>query len=281
MGLFDKLFGKKKEELQSDKPIDYSIHEEEWDLYFSNIDNVIGYFFLDLGLSKVAPLNDKPNLVWIYLQMNNPREDGLSSEDELEKLTEIEDRLEKFFSSSHNSIYAGRLTSNNHRDFYFYFGDITQYDKTISEAMVAFPTYTYDFGSKEDKDWKSYFEFIYPNPRQFQGIQNRKVVDHLEENGDLLIKERQVDHWIYFEKEKDREKFLRKIEYDGFQIINQEFYPNKTESPNSFDFQYSLQIARIDKVDIDSVNEYVLNLWELAGECNGNYDGWETSVERE
>jgi uncharacterized protein (TIGR01619 family) len=277
MGLFDKLFGK-KEEIQSDKPVDNSIHEEEWDFYFSNVDDIIGSFFLDLGLSKVAPLKDKPNLVWISLKMNNSREDGLSSNDELGKLSEIEDRLEVFFSSKHNSIYVGRLTSNYHRDFYFYFGDTTLYDKTISEAMVAFPAYTYDFGCKEDKDWESYFEFLYPNPRQFQSIQNSKVVDHLEENGDSLTKARQVDHWIYFETEKDREDFLRKIMNDGFQVVNKE---SDIDSPDISSFPFTLQIARVDKVDVDSVNDYVLNLWELAQECNGNYDGWETSVEKD
>lgn len=275
MGLFDKLFGKKEEEIQSEKTIDNSIHEEEWDFYFSNIDDIIGSFYVDLGLSKVAPLIDKPNLVWVSLKMNNPREDGLSSNDEFDKLSEIEDRLQEFISSRHNSIYAGRLTSNNHRDFYFYFGDTTLYDKTISEAMVAFPSYTYDFGIKEDKEWESYLEFMYPNPRQFQSIQNRRVIDNLEENGDPLTKERQVDHWIYFKTQEDRESFLAKIKDEGFQIINQDF-----DKDNS-DFPYSLQIARVDKVDIDSVNDYILNLWELAEQFNGDYDGWETSVEKD
>ncbi len=275
MVLFDKLFGKKEEEIQSDKSIANYNYEKEWDFYFSNVDDIIGSFYVDLGLSKVAPLIDKPNLVWISLKMNNPREDGLSSKDEFDKLSEIEDRLQEFISSKHNSTYAGRLTSNNHRDFYFYFGDTTLYDKTISEAMVVFPSYTYDFGIKEDKEWKSYLEFMYPNPRQFQSIQNRKVVDLLEENGDPLIKERQVDHWIYFKTKGDREGFLAKIKDEGFQIVNQDLDNEKS------DFPYSLQIARVDKVDIDSVNYYVLHLWELTEQFNGDYDGWETSVEKD
>lgn len=275
MGLFDKLFGKKEEEIQNNKQIDNSIHEEEWEFYFSNVDDVIGSFYVDLGLIKIAPINDKPNLVWISLKMNKPREDGLSSNEEFDKLTEIEDRLNEFISSKHNSIYVGRLTSNNHRDFYFYFRDIALYDNTISEAMVAFPSYTYDFGIKEDKEWKSYLEFIYPNPRQYQIIQNRRVVENLESNGDSLTKQRQVDHWIYFKTQNDRQNFLTKIKDDGFQIIGQDIIKE------SIEFPYSLQIARIDNVDLDSVNEYTLSLWELAGECNGDYDGWETSIEKD
>ncbi len=206
--------------------------------------------------------------------MNNPREDGLSSNEEFENLSAIEDRLQEFILSKHNSTYAGRLTTDGRRDFYFYIGDTILYDKTVSESMVAFPPYTFDFGIKEDSQWLQYLNFIYPNPRQFQSIQNRRVVDNLEENGDPLTKERRVDHWIYFKTEEDRVSFLAKIKDEGFQIVNKDF-----DIENS-DFPYSLQIARVDKVDIDSVNDYTLNLWELAEQFKGDYDGWETSVER-
>ena len=131
MGLFDKLFGKKEEEIKSENQINNPNHQEEWDFYFSNVNDIIGSFYIDLGLSKVAPIIDNPNLVWISLKMNNPREDGLSSSEEFDKLSEIEDRLQEYITRNHNCIYAGRLTSNNHRDFYFYMDDTTLYDKTI------------------------------------------------------------------------------------------------------------------------------------------------------
>ncbi len=50
--------------------------------------------------------------------------------------------------SKHNATYVGRLTSAGDRDLYFYFGDTTLYDKTISEVMVAYPKYQFDFGSE-------------------------------------------------------------------------------------------------------------------------------------
>ena len=274
MGLFDKLFRKRETETKPEVKGNSS-HEEDWDFYFSNVDDIVGSFYIDLGLSKIAPVADKPNLIWISLKMNNPREDGLSSSEEFDTLSSIEDRLQEFILENHSAIYAGRLTSNNNRDFYFYFGDTTLYDKTISEAMVAFPSYTYDFGIKEDSEWRSYTDFMYPNPRQFQSIQNRRVVDNLEKNGDPLTKARQVDHWIYFKTDSDRIAFLKKIEPLKFDIVS-------CDEKTSFgDFPYKLHIARVDNVDLDSVDDYVLDLWHFANECNGDYDGWETSVEKE
>lgn len=275
MGLFDKLFGKKEIENKPEIQNDNSTHEEDWDFYFSNVDDILGSFYVDLGLAKIAPLADKPNLVWISVNMNNPREDGLSSNEEFDTLSAIEDRLQEFITGKHNSIYAGRLTTDSRRDFYFYMGDTTLYDKTISESMVAFPAYSFDLGIKEDNQWKQYFNFMYPNPRQFQSIQNRKVVDNLEKNGDPLTKERQVDHWIYFKTDGDRTDFLKKIEPLKFDIVSGD------EKTSFGDFPYKLHISRVDNVDLDSVDSYVLDLWEFANECNGDYDGWETSVEKE
>jgi uncharacterized protein (TIGR01619 family) len=275
MGLFDKLFGKKEAMSQPEIPGDTPSYEEDWDFYFSNVDDIIGSFYIDLGLVKVAPLDDKPNLVWVSVNMKNPREDGLSSNEEFDTLSDIEDRLREFILNKHKSTYVGRLTTDGRRDFYFYMGDTTLYDKTISESMVAFPTYTFDFGIKEDRQWEQYLNFIYPNPRQFQSIQNRRVVDNLEKNGDPLTKARQVDHWIYFKTDGDRTNFLKKIEPLKFDIVSSD------EKTSFGDFPYKLHISRVDNVDHDSVDNYVLELWEFANECNGDYDGWETSVEKE
>jgi uncharacterized protein (TIGR01619 family) len=273
MGLFDKLFSKQKEQPSTiQTPKKYS---QDWDFYLTNVDNKLGSIAVDLGLHSIAPVKDQTNVVWVSIKMNNPRQDGLSSDEEFKLLGEIEDNLVVAINSKHNSTFVGRLTSNGHRDLYFYLGDTLLYDKTISDIMVSYPKYKYDFGSKEDKNWDGYFNFLYPAPNQFQSIQNRRVIDNLVKNGDKLTKAREVDHWIYFKTELDRKSFLIKIKNDGFTIVD-----NDLDKPIG-EFPFSLHIKRIDKVDQTSVDEYVIYLWKLANECNGDYDGWETSVEKD
>ncbi len=275
MGLFDKLFGKTNPQQPTTTSATNVGHQEEWEFYFSNVNDKLGSLFVDLGLRKVAPMTDKPNVVWVSIKMNNPREDGLSSQEESELLGDIEDALVDKIISKHNSIYVGRLTSSGDRDLYFYFGDTTLYDKTISEVMVAYPKYQFDFGSKEDKEWSGYFDFLYPTPQQYQNIQNRRVIEQLEKGGDKLTKEREVFHWIYFKSESDREKFLEKIKNDNFSIVS------KDSDKSWGEFAYRLQIKRVDKVDQNSVDDYVIYLWKLANELNAEYDGWETSIEKD
>ena len=275
MGLFDKLIGKTNPEQAKTISATNEGHPEEWEFYFSNVNDRLGSLFVDLGLRKVAPMTDKPNVVWVSIKMNNPREDGLSSQEESELLGDIEDALVDKVISKHNSIYVGRLTSAGDRDLYFYFGDTTLYDKTISEVMVAYPKYQFDFGTKEDKEWGGYFDFLYPTPQQYQSIQNRRVIEQLEKNGDKLTKAREVDHWIYFKTETERETFLELISNDGFSIVDKDYDKELDETP------YRLQIKRVDKVDQNSVDEYVIYLLKLANETNGDYDGWETSIEKD
>jgi uncharacterized protein (TIGR01619 family) len=271
MGLFDKLFGK-TEEHTSTIPMQKE-SKQDWDFYLTNVDNKLSSITVDLGLYNYAPIKGQKNVVWVSIKMNKPRQDGLSSNEEFELLGEIENTIVAAINSKYISAFVGRLTSNGYRNLYFYLGDTTLYDKTISEIMVSYPKYEYDFGAKEDKKWSGYFDFLYPAPEQFQRIQNRRVIDNLVKNGDKLTKAREVDHWIFFKSEQDRENFLQKINADGFVIVDKDFDKSLGELP------YRLHIKRVDKIDQVSVDDYVIHLWKSALECNGDYDGWETSVE--
>jgi len=274
MGIFSNLFkSKDKPEMQNQQPADQ--YKPEWDFYFSDVDDVLGSIYVDLGLHKIAPLKDKPDMVWVSVKMKNPRNDGLSSSEEYDILISIEDLLVNVMIERNNAIFAGRLTSNGNRDFYFYIGDVSLYDKAISAAMVTFPNYEYDFGIIDDPEWSNYFDFLYPLPNQYQSIENRRVIACLQKEGDNLTKERPVDHWIYFKDEIDRDNFLSKIKNDGFDIIDNDYDARFGE------LAFRLHISRIDKVDYNSVDDYVLKLWKFAGECGGEYDGWETSVEKD
>lgn len=270
MNLFKRLF-KKEKEIQADS----QLHKGEWDFYFSNVDDIIGSFYLNLTLVRSAPQYDKPNLIWVSVNMQNPREDGLSSSEEFPILMEIEDGLVDFVTRDYNSLYAGRLTTNGSRDFYFYSGDKIFHEKAISEAMVAFPSYSFEYGIKEDREWEHYLGFMYPEERQYQSILNRRVIGNLEKGGDPLTKPRPVDHWIYFKSRPDQDAFLSAIEHMKFSIVG------KDKPAGSSDYPIQLHISRIDHVDQNSVDEYVIALWDLAKKYNGEYDGWETSVEKE
>ncbi len=103
-------------------------------------------------------------------------------------------------------------------------------------------------------------------------LEDKHVVEYLKKNGDKLITPREVFHWIYFKTEEDAENFKNEVERENFIFVSQ----RKVED----DFPFQVELKRIDKVDIKSVNEYTSYLLALAEKNNGDYDGWETSLEK-
>jgi hypothetical protein len=138
-------------EIKGEKVKNKTKHQEEWDFYICNVDNIIGSFRVDLGLAKVASVADKPHLVWVGVAMKNAREDGLSSNEESQTLYAIEDELVLRFLTNDNAIFAGVLTSNFERVFYFYLADATDfYQQLVLPTFAKFPDYEFYSDTKED-----------------------------------------------------------------------------------------------------------------------------------
>lgn len=266
MGFFSKLFG------QSESKTEY---QPDWTFYFSNVNDKLSSIATDLNLINIAPIKGQEYVVYISIKMPNPREDGLSSNEDKDDLWNIEDEIIKVFDNNNlDYTFAGRLTSDGFRDLYFYGDNTILTEELVSSTMNRFPKHQYDFGYKPDKEWSGYFEFLYPQPIQMQSIQNRRVLEQIENNGDDLTKPRAVFHWIYFNTQDELDQFESFTKSLGFKTENK----GKTEQPE--EFKYVISVSRVDKVGYNEIDTYTLELWEKAHELNGDYDGWETSVEK-
>ena len=266
MGFLNKLFG------QAETKAGY---QADWAFYFTNVDDKLSSIATDLNLARVAPIKGQESVVYVSIKMQDPKEDGLSSNEEADKLWEIEDKIIAEF-DKHKLVYtfAGRLTSNGSRDLYFFGEDTILMEKHISSSMASFPSYEFDFGHKPDNEWSGYFDFLYPLPRQMQAIQNRRVLEQLTNGGDDLTKEREVFHWIYFKTKKELNQFEIFTKNQGFKTLK------KGKAANADKYGFVIQVSRIDKVGYNEIDTYTLELWERAKALNGDYDGWETSIEK-
>ncbi|KAA3622978.1 MAG: DUF695 domain-containing protein [Bacteroidetes bacterium] len=247
-------------------------HKQEWNFYFCQVDGKEASIYLDLGLINVAPVPEMDHLFWVSIKMNNPRTDGMSSREESSKLWEIEDFIVEQLVSNHQVIYVGRLTSNNCRDLFFYLGKDKLVEKTLSTSFLKFPEYKFDHGINENDNWDLYLDFLFPDPETYQSIMNRRVLDYMEEQGDQLTQERQVDHWIYFKTESGRDEFEKEVVKRNFKITSRSFVEDTQ------DLKYQLVISRIDKISLNEIDAYTIELWKLAIKYNGDYDGWEAPL---
>ncbi len=250
-------------------------HKENWISYSGKMDDKPADFYVDLGLGPVAPVSTMPNFLCVSLDLNEEGEDGLPTEREYVAILNVEAALVESLKRNHSAIYAGRVVADGLLDFYFYTAGTLLIDKTISESMVAFPGYNYDYILGEDKDWQRFFEDLYPNAGEFRSFMNKKVIENLEGIGDDLSRPRGVDHWIFFRSPEGREQYIEKVKEKGFTI------EHASISDRGDGLMYALQISRVDKVDYEHIEGFVHYLWELAKELDGDYDGWGTYVELE
>ena len=195
MGFLSKLFGQ-------------SNYQPDWTFYFSNVNDKLSSIATDLNLVSIAPVGGQEYIFYVSIKMPNPKANGLSSNEDAEELWKIEDEIMNVFESSKvNYTHVGRLTSDGMRDLFFFCENTRFMEEQVSIAMKSFPNYTFDTGHKSDKDWKGYFDFLYPLPRQMQQIQNKRVLEQLQKSGDDLTKPREVFHWIYFKTQNELDQF--------------------------------------------------------------------------
>ena len=147
---------------------------------------------------------------------------------------------------------------------------------TPHDALAPRPGYRFSLGSQADPGWTHYLSVLYPTDEERQRIENRKVLESLERHGDPLTKRRRIDHWMYFERESDVEFVVRALTPLGFEVA--ERAPDQAGDERS---RIMLQVHREDLPDYRSIDDVTMPLFRLARDHGGEYDGWETSVEKE
>ncbi|HLJ09834.1 MAG TPA: DUF695 domain-containing protein [Planctomycetaceae bacterium] len=247
---------------------------ENWNFYLTNVDGHPASIFVDLGMADAAPDALRPWVLRVAVKMQSAREDGLSDSEEAETLDAIEDALFASVGRGLSARYVGRITTQGHRDHFYYGKSSNGFSVAVEKALTTFPQYKFALADQSDADWDVFFDLLYPGALDMQSIKNRQVIEQLTSNGDDLSQPREVDHWLYFPSEHSREQFTRQIENEGFRV--------ETLANNEPDaeFGFGLHLARHDRVDLESIDALACDLLLRAESCGGEYDGWGCPVVR-
>ena len=241
--------------------------EQEWASYFCRVNHNPASIRLNLALAKIAPIEDYNYRIWFSVKLLNPDENGFTTKEEYPEICRIEDDLLKPFEQK-GDVFTGALKSNGTFDMYIYSKNANGYEEAIRSVMARHADYRYATDCREDAGWSDYFDFLYPAEYEYQTIMNERVLMGLQQHGDNPEMEREVDHWIYFGTEKDRDNFIEKVEGFGYKVLSKDNLEKGEGAP------YQLNISRQDNTLPGNVNEYVWELICLAKENNGSYDGW-------
>jgi hypothetical protein len=248
---------------------------EKWDFYFTNVNDATASIFVDMGIRDCVPVQDRPWLLWVWVYFQKPRPDGLSSNEEADTLFSIEDALKATITESAGADLVGRITTSGRREFYFYGPTELGLDAAWAKLKSAFPTYEFDSGTQFDESWSQYLNVLYPGPEDRQRIANLHVIESLQKHGDSLQQARPVSHWAYSRTEYERQEFTERARALGFIPINEHAGESHEELP------FGVTLERVDRVDWPSINEVTIQLFRMANDSSGEYDGGETSVEKD
>lgn len=245
-------------------------HQPDWDFYFATIENEPASIALDIALADVAPIEELPYMLWASVKLMRPDENGFPDKEEATIMAAIEDELAEKVKSI-DAIQVGRVKSGGMQDLYFYGPTDEGFEDLVLEVMKQYPDYLFATDIEEDKDWNEYLGYLYPDHYQYQSMQNRRVIDQLQQQGDQLTTARDVDHFLLFATAADRAAFITAAEQLNYKVVSQE--EQKDE-----ELPYSLNLVRKDVADWQSVDDYVWELCQLAEKHNGEYDGWGCEV---
>lgn len=247
---------------------------DHWEVYMAQYEKMPGSTLVNMSLKEKAPVQQFGYLLITGVTFKNCTSDGFPTQSEFDKLYAVSDSVRKIVASTVKYLAVGTFTHECERTDFFYISDTSHLRQKLTALYKKrFPAYTPIIKLKEDKEWKAYLTFLYPNDETIEYIKNDKVVMKLQEAGDKLEKERLVDHWLYFKTSGDRDNFINYAKAHQFKI-------ETTETVKNTKLPFQLHLTRTDKVDLPSISQITLQLRKEALKYNGQYDGWETFVVR-
>lgn len=244
---------------------------DTWESYFARVNGELASLFVNLGLRDSIPDSSRPHLVWVWVYMNNAKEDGLSSAGETPALLSLEEDL--LSALRDRATFAGRITTAGRREFYFYGSEPCDCEHVISGALTRNPTYRFDVGNKTNDLWSQYLDVLYPSDEDLQRIKNRQTAEVLEQRGDLASRVRPVSHWAYFASTGARDAFVSEATARGFAFVGSS---DDGQAPGR-SFRVTLEKVH----SVEQIDDVSIELFRLARSHGGEYDGWETTVEKE
>lgn len=245
--------------------------DDHWEIYVTFVDDKSAIILVDIGVHDQVPIKGLATLVWVWVPVLAPDEDGFPSEEEDDRLNDIEDALVDAIDVS-STRYVGRIATDGRREFYFYSQQPDELATTLANAMQTFTDYKSEIEQADDPAWQHYLDVLYPSPEDFHQIHNQHVITQLQMGGDSLTVPRPVDHYANFKTAEDRELFIATASGIGYEVAS------RPDRQTDADFPFAVGLLRVDSVDPETIDRITFELFELAERHNGEYEGWGSKV---
>ncbi|HQS99104.1 MAG: hypothetical protein B7Y26_11945 [Hydrogenophilales bacterium 16-64-46] len=246
---------------------------DHWQTFPCTMGDHVAFITYDHAIRTELEVLPFSNCARFEVTLKDPDDRGLPHGDEFSWLNDVEDYLSRGLTEA-RAVPVGRITTNGRRYLFYY----TSQDEVTSEAVAreaaASHGYVISLTHALDSERSHYWNELFPTDDDRQVIQDMRVEDSLREEGDPLTTPREVDHWAYFHKASDRQRFVEAVT-EHFAAI--ELY----ETPDNARGIFTAKLVHTSLPDYRSMNKFTMLLNRAAKDSGGDYDGWETSVCRQ
>jgi regulator of RNase E activity RraB len=214
---------------------------------------------VELDLIEEAPQEERPWLLWLFVKAQ-------SVTDELEAFS---NDLITSLNASLGAVFAGRVMKEGWAEFYFYASHAKRFENISSEVMSNHGGYVYERGSSRDSKWEMYSDNLFPDPYALLSIQNRHTISALLEAGDDLTREREVEHYLFFQTKTSMERTVA-------QLASHSYSPKEYVNDEESDYAYGVILVKNEAITPEIVSDTTTSLYESAIQEHGIYEGWST-----
>ena len=240
--------------------------EESWETYITQKEK--GYMAITVNMELNFTRPYYKNLLIVGTHTSKCYKNGYPKEEGLEKLYTFSDSIANIVNKHTKSKLAGVMTYQCAGFDVFYLKDTTGIKNDINSFINNNYASSKNYVVIEtDKKWEYYQNSLFPKHLSNDFFMNQELLSQLFYEGNDFSKPYYVEHWIYFRKEKRRQKFINKI-----QVLN--FKVDSLSIKKGAYLPYELKISREDSVSPESISKVTKMLKLLSQSFYGTYDGW-------
>jgi len=167
--------------------------------------------------------------------------------------------------------YVGSRVYDGWNELYFYSSDSKELN-SMAQAILKESTYIHESNVVRDTKWGFYDKQLTPTEIEFYHMQSAKIITALEEEGDDILVERDVEYYIAFDTSTQKNRFINTLELEGFTF---------KDEISSDEFEHGVALISKHNVTRETSQEYVIKLLDAIKKEHGYYEGWSTTLQNQ
>lgn len=239
---------------------------DQFEFYPCIVDGEPASIYVNLRYEAARPIGADTRYS-VEIRMTDAGPHGIGTAEEAEAVNAIEEGLIATLGAA-GLVYVGRIRNRGTWDAAFY-GAAGQVDAVRAAVPKTRHAQT---RSEPDPEWRYYTELLLPDAERRQWADDRRLVQILKEQGDVLSRPRRVDHWATFETAAARDAFVEIAVRAGF---TREVEPDDDVAAP----RLGARMHRVDPIELEHIHDAVMILVDAATKVGGAYDGWECPIE--